>query len=57
MVRAALLTVRHHGSPVLSVMVSVDEGEHRVAHVPALRAAGNVEKFEFHCLSVRQQLA
>src|SRR5713101_9176217 len=49
------LVPRHHISPVLGVVVGVDDGEHGVVHVSALRAAGNIGKIKFHRLAVRRR--
>src|SRR2546422_9222898 len=47
------LVPRHHISPVFGVVVRVNQGEHGVVHVSALRAPGNIDKIEFHGLAVR----
>src|SRR6266567_1126876 len=41
------LVPRHHISPVLGVVVAVDDSEHGVVHVSTLRATGNIDKIEF----------
>src|ERR1700719_5209181 len=46
-----------HVSPVLGVMVGVNEGEHCMVHVSVLGTTADIEKLEFHCLSVRRHLA
>ena len=51
-VRAHRLIAWLHISPVLGVMVRVDDGERRMVHVAVLRAAGDVEKVEFHRLAI-----
>src|SRR5207245_11288022 len=42
----------HHVSTVFGVVVGVDDYEEGVVHVSLLRATGDVDKIEFHGLSV-----
>ncbi len=46
------LVAGHQVSPVLGVMVGVNEGEYRMIHVPHLVAAGKIDEIEFYRLSV-----
>src|ERR1039457_4640108 len=45
--------VRQREDPVFDVMVRVDNGEHGVAHMPHLIAAGSINQIELHRLSIR----
>src|SRR5947208_2851513 len=56
-VRVHWLVPWEHVSPVLDVMVRVEEREHCMVHVSVLRAASDVEEIEFHRLAVRRDLA
>jgi len=51
------LVPRLHVSPVLEMMIGVDEGEHGMMHVSVLGAAGDVEKIEFDSFSIGRHLA
>src|SRR5581483_371238 len=39
-------------SPVLRVVIGVDDVEHRMLHVPVLDASGNINKIKFQPLAV-----
>src|SRR5713226_7393101 len=56
-VRVARLILRRHISPILGVMIGIDDGEYCMMHMSVFCAAGHVEKVEFHCLAVWRQLA
>jgi hypothetical protein len=47
------LAVRQREHPVFYVMVRVNHGEHGVAHVPHLVAAGGIHQIEFYRLPIR----
>src|SRR6266850_4554354 len=51
-VRLGRLIRRRHISPVLGVMIGIDDSEYRLVHVSVPCAAGDVEKGEFHGLAV-----
>lgn len=45
--------VRQRECPVFNVMVRVDDGEHGMAHMPHLVAAGSIHQIELHRLPIR----
>src|SRR5205085_3768970 len=45
------LVTGQHESPVLGVMVGIDDSKHRVVHMSVLAAAGKIAEFEFQRLA------
>src|ERR1051325_6868906 len=45
-----------HERPILGVMISIDQCEHCVMHVPFLHPTGNVQEIEFDRFAVRRYL-
>jgi hypothetical protein len=43
---------RRHLSPVLGVMISIDDSEYCTVHMSVFCAAGDVEKVECHSLAI-----
>ena len=44
--------VRQREYPIFEMVVGVDDGEHGVAHMPHLIAAGGIHQIEFHRLPI-----
>ena len=56
-VRFGRLILRRHISPVLGVMIGIDDREYGLVHMSVRIATGDVEKVEYHRVAIRRQLA